>query len=1440
MLFYGFIISQKRRGVKEFMKYFLGLDIGTNSVGWAVTDNKFNVLKKNKKPLWGVRLFEQASTAEERRAKRSARRGRARKKLMQSWLQEIFAREIEKVDKDFFIRLKNSMYYSDDKDCRLEGGKDSVFTFDINGNEYTDKDYFRDYPTIYALRNELLNTPAKDVRFLYLAVYNLIKNRGHFYESGGAGENRGFSDLLKEIKTICDQIDNIEVTFNTDISDNDVLKIVKEHKYKKDQKSALVELLKCQPTKKNSDNKDKIIVESFISGKIDVNNLFSLDSDKSSIDLSDIEKFEAGISQIVGLGNEQILVLEKIKNVYDSVVLKNLIGDCNYVCEAKLKQYNKYKEELNELKSFIRKYHKNKYNEIFRTAYATEKDKTNYSIYTDRLVLNGKTQKLGIEIKKDGDKTKVVYHKYETDIETLHKYLKQIMEGTPSFEDEEYQERKTALLDKIADGTFLVKLRNKTNSSIPNSLLKKELEKILDTNADKYPFLKEKDGSGLTNAQKIIQIMQFRVPYFVGPITSKENSKNAWAKIKDGSLQYTPWNLNKIVDFDEAENDFIRRMINKCTYLKDEDVLPQSSIIFSKYKVLNELNKMTINGVALTDSNEDVDLKRKIYNELFLTKSKVAILDVKKLLTRTGKYGTDPSAIEIGGIDREFKSNMASYITLKNILGEKVDDLKMCEEIIKLHTIMQDKGRVVKKLRTDFPKLSEDELKKIKALNYSGFGTLSKKFLNDICFVDKTTGEAFYGINDALWHTNQNMQQVLHSDKYSIKDELEKIAKEGKNEILYEAVENSYCSPSVKRGIWQSILIINELKKHLGQFPEKIFVETTRGDDVKGDQGRKLSRLKRLQNIYKDKKSEIQKITQDYNELVNSLNSKQEGDLREDKVYLYYLQNGKCAYSGEPLTIEDLSDCDIDHIIPRCFIKDDSINNRVLVKQKYNKIKSDTYPLPTEWIQKCAHIWKSWLNQDMISQSKYDKLMRKNELTAEDRAGFINRQLVETSQSVKGLIDILRGFVENERDVVFSKAEVVSEFRHWHDIPKCRDVNDFHHAIDAYLNIVVGNVTRAKFTDNPVNYFKKKQENGDLIKPIENDATEAQEKKKETENPLKIFNKFVYDYVTKELVWYGYKDIARVRETCKRNDITVCKKMEVYTENAFYKETIHKSLINNPCSEAKVSLKGKGTLTNTERYGGFGDQVTAYFMIVKSQRSGKEIVSIERMTTYAYAKIKSKLMTIDEYLENELGLKNAVIIKDKLPIYSEVKIGKGRFLLSGISGDTITIHNINEWHVDFDTQKYVKILTKFDELYKKKIKLEITNDKIIVSPAKDENCKELALTKEQNMDLYDKITNYLKSDLFANSTLNSVANILENSRDKFSGLSIIDQSEFLVGIISRFARCSKVVCDLSAIGGRGNAGSTCINKNITGKGYKLVKRNALGYVIYEEDLENVR
>ena len=113
-------------------EYYLGLDIGTGSVGWAVTDNKYQLCRRHGKDLWGIRLFETANTAEERRNHRCNRRRLDRQNRRLQLLQEIFAEEITKVDAGFFQRLKESKYVPEDK-RDLEGLDEglSSWTFEV-------------------------------------------------------------------------------------------------------------------------------------------------------------------------------------------------------------------------------------------------------------------------------------------------------------------------------------------------------------------------------------------------------------------------------------------------------------------------------------------------------------------------------------------------------------------------------------------------------------------------------------------------------------------------------------------------------------------------------------------------------------------------------------------------------------------------------------------------------------------------------------------------------------------------------------------------------------------------------------------------------------------------------------------------------------------------------------------------------------------------------------------------------------------------------------------------------------------------------------------------------------------------------------------------------------------------------------------------------------
>lgn len=95
--------------------YNIGLDLGTGSVGWAVTDAAGDLLHFKGKPTWGSRIFPTAETAADARLKRGQRRRYVRRRWRLDLLKQLFDAEMMKVDPEFFARLRNSSLWPDDR-----------------------------------------------------------------------------------------------------------------------------------------------------------------------------------------------------------------------------------------------------------------------------------------------------------------------------------------------------------------------------------------------------------------------------------------------------------------------------------------------------------------------------------------------------------------------------------------------------------------------------------------------------------------------------------------------------------------------------------------------------------------------------------------------------------------------------------------------------------------------------------------------------------------------------------------------------------------------------------------------------------------------------------------------------------------------------------------------------------------------------------------------------------------------------------------------------------------------------------------------------------------------------------------------------------------------------------------------------------------------------
>ncbi len=454
------------------------------------------------------------------------------------------------------------------------------------------------------------------------------------------------------------------------------------------------------------------------------------------------------------------------------------------------------------------------------------------------------------------------------------------------------------------------KARVKENSVVPYQVHEKELKKIL-CNAEKYlPFLKNTDETGKSVSDKIRMLMTFRIPYYVGPLLGN----NAWVE-REALGKVTPWNFEEKVNVEKSAEKFIEKMTSKCTYLKNEDVLPMSSLIYEKYMVLNEINKLKIYSEPIS-----VALKQDIYRDLFERKQKVT---VKKLIDylKAEKGYADLKREDISGIDVEIKSSLKSYHAFKEKFTQEALSEKEKEDIIKDMTLFGAEPKLLKKrLTAKYPDYENQISSLIKSFKCNDWGRLSYKLLNGIA-VD-VPGQGEIGtVMYRLWNTNDNFMQIIESgDSLYAKLIKEENGEVKKNGIEYSMVDDLYVSPAVKRQIWKALQVTDEVMGAMGKAPKRIFVEMARES---AEKKRSVTRKDRLKELYKSIKDE--KVL--YDKLCDTDNDA----LRSDKLYLYYTQLGRCAYTGRRIEIDELFDnniYDVDHIYPRSKTADDSMDNR--------------------------------------------------------------------------------------------------------------------------------------------------------------------------------------------------------------------------------------------------------------------------------------------------------------------------------------------------------------------------------------------------------------------------------------------------------------------------------------------------------------------------------
>lgn len=276
-------------------------------------------------------------------------------------------------------------------------------------------------------------------------------------------------------------------------------------------------------------------------------------------------------------------------------------------------------------------------------------------------------------------------------------------------------------------------------------------------------------------------------------------------------------------------------------------------------------------------------------------------------------------------------------------------------------------------------------------------------------------------------------------------------------------------------------------------------------------------------------------------------------------------------YTGKAIDISQMSaTCNIDHIYPQSVVKDDSVlNNKALVFSEANEAKADTFPISATVQKEMRYWWDMLLKNGLMTEEKHRRLIRTSDFTGEERLGFINRQLTETSQSVKAVATLLKQLYPDTR-VVYSRARLVSDFRQKFDMLKSRTFNDLHHAKDAYLNIVTGNVYDMRFNPNWFDVSKK--------------------------YTVKIESLFTNPVIEAgETVWRGAEMIGKVKKIVFSNHAHMTR----------YAYCRHGGFFKQQPVKADTGLIPRKANLPTEKYGGYKQPSVSFFVPVK-YRVGKK------------------------------------------------------------------------------------------------------------------------------------------------------------------------------------------------------------------------------------------
>lgn len=429
--------------------------------------------------------------------------------------------------------------------------------------------------------------------------------------------------------------------------------------------------------------------------------------------------------------------------------------------------------------------------------------------------------------------------------------------------------------------------------------------------------------------------------------------------------------------------------VSHCPFHPKLKAAPKSSPLFQIAKIWQAVNSLAFEDSLLNKTPLTLEQKQILVDELNRT-DKLSEAKIKKLLKVSADLSLNIKDLQ-GNLTRtklqKILSNRPNLLIFDSV-GE-LDEQPLFRLWHLLYSV-DDENTVIKKLQEEPYLLDEQQAIALSEITFQqGYGSLSSKALKAI-LPHLEQGFVYSVACEKAGYDHSNSETTEQREARELLPKLEQIKK------------NSLRNPIVEKIVNQVINVVNAIIEDptLGR-PDEIRIELARHLKDNADKRRKAEeRNRKAEKEYKEYENRLRELFPNFKRISRK-------DIEKYRLWLEF--EGISPY--EPTKCIDIAqlfngEYEVEHIIPKARLFDDSFTNKTLARREINQKKGDltAFDFMASLSEQDLHNYKEFISKSNVSYLKKQRLLMTESQIPED---FIERQLRETQYITKTVKELL-------------------------------------------------------------------------------------------------------------------------------------------------------------------------------------------------------------------------------------------------------------------------------------------------------------------------------------------------------------------------------------------------------------------------------------------------